>query len=102
VALRVVDDGPGIPAERLSHLFDRFYRGGTLARGRDDGGAGLGLAIAREITQGYGGSIAVESTVGEGTAFTVQFPLLTLTTSPDPADTPTTAIPTPVARLTDH
>lgn len=96
VELRVVDDGPGIPAERLPHLFDRFYRGGTLARGRDDGGAGLGLAIAREITQGYDGTIAVESTVGRGTAFTVQFPLLTPATSYRPADLPI-AVPTPVA-----
>jgi len=97
--LRVVDDGPGIPAERLPHLFERFYRGGTLARGRDDGGAGLGLAIAREITQGFGGTITVESTVGRGTAFTIQFPLLVST---PPADTPTTAIPAPVASLQDH
>ncbi len=97
VELRVIDDGPGIPAERLPHLFERFYRGGTLARGRDDGGAGLGLAIAREIAQGYGGSIAVESTVGRGTAFTVQFPLLTPTAPYRPADIPAPSIPTPVA-----
>lgn len=84
VELRVVDNGPGILPERLPHLFERFYRGGTLARGRDDGGAGLGLAIAREIAQGYGGAIAVESTVGQGTAFTVHFPLLAATT-PHPA-----------------
>ena len=97
VELRVVDDGPGIPAERLPHLFDRFYRGGTLARGRDDGGAGLGLAIAREITQGYDGTIAVESTVGRGTAFTVHFPLLTAVTDYLPADIPAASIPTPIA-----
>jgi two-component system, OmpR family, sensor kinase len=97
VELRVVDDGPGIPAERLPHLFDRFYRGGTLARGRDDGGAGLGLAIAREITQGYDGTIAVESTVGRGTAFTVQFPLLTAATDYHPADIPTASVPAPIA-----
>ena len=99
VELRVMDNGPGIPAERLPHLFDRFYRGGTLARGRDDGGAGLGLAIAREIAQGYGGTIAVESTVGQGTAFTVQFPLLTPAEPYRPADLPTASIPTPVATL---
>jgi two-component system, OmpR family, sensor kinase len=98
VELRVMDDGPGIPAERLPHLFDRFYRGGTFARGRDDGGAGLGLAIAREIAQGYGGTIAVESTVGRGTAFTVQFPLLTPITPIHPADTPA-ALPAPIASV---
>ncbi|MDQ2787209.1 MAG: HAMP domain-containing histidine kinase, partial [Chloroflexota bacterium] len=97
VELRVMDDGPGIPADRLPHLFERFYRGGTLARGRDDGGAGLGLAIAREIAQGYGGSIAVESTVGRGTAFTVQFPLLTPTIPSHPADLPTSSVPIPIA-----
>lgn len=97
VELRVMDDGPGIPAERLPYLFDRFYRGGTLARGRDDGGAGLGLAIAREIAQGYDGTIAVESTVGRGTAFTVQFPLLTSLTSYRSADIPAVALPTPIA-----
>ena len=101
--LRVTDNGPGIPPERLPHLFDRFYRGGTLARGRDDGGAGLGLAIAREITQGFGGSIAVESTAGRGTAFTVTFPLLTATPVPPaseypaPADAPISPAPAPVA-----
>lgn len=73
---RVVDDGPGIPADCLPLLFDRFYRGGTPARGRDDGGAGLGLAIARDIVDGHKGTIAVESTVGEGTAFIVALPLL--------------------------
>jgi two-component system, OmpR family, sensor kinase len=97
VELRVMDNGPGIPPERLPHLFDRFYRGGTLARGRDDGGAGLGLAIAREIAQGFGGAIAVESTVGQGTAFTVQFPLLPAEASYRPADLPTSSVPTPIA-----
>lgn len=99
VELRVVDDGPGIPAERLPHLFERFYRGGTLARGRDDGGAGLGLAIAREIVQGYGGTIAVESTVGQGTAFTVQFPLLPAASPAAHADAPTSSVPAPIASL---
>ncbi len=99
VELRVVDEGPGIPADRLPHLFDRFYRGGTLARGRDDGGAGLGLAIAREIAQGFGGTIAVESTVGRGTAFTVEFPILTPAPS-YPADVPEPSVPASVASAT--
>ncbi len=100
VELRVIDDGPGIPAERLPHLFERFYRGGTLARGRDDGGAGLGLAIAREIVQGFGGTIAVDSTLGQGTAFTIQFPILPLSPYRAP-DAPTASVPTPIA-TTSH
>ena len=98
--LRVVDDGPGIPADRLPYLFERFYRGGTLARGRDDGGAGLGLAIAREITQGFGGTIAVESTVGRGTAFTIQFPLLATAAHPDMADEHAGSVAAPIASVT--
>lgn len=74
IEVRVADDGPGIPADQLPHLFERFYRGGTPARGRDDGGAGLGLAIAREIVQTFGGTIGVESSVGHGTAFIVRLP----------------------------
>ncbi len=88
-ALRVEDDGPGIPSDRLPHLFERFFRGGTPARGRDDGGAGLGLAIAREIAEQTNGVITVESIEGHGTSFTVRFPLL-----PDAALAP---LPTPVA-----
>ncbi|MCA1726042.1 MAG: two-component sensor histidine kinase, partial [Thermomicrobia bacterium] len=76
--------------------------GGTLARGRDDGGAGLGLAIAREIAQGYGGTIAVESTVERGTAFTVQFPLLTSMTPYHPDDTPTVPVTTSTASSKEH
>jgi len=101
VEFRVMDDGPGIPAERLPHLFERFYRGGTLARGRDDGGAGLGLAIAREIAQGYGGTIAVESTVEHGTAFTVQFPLFTPYPY-YPANAPASSVPTSIASVKEH
>lgn len=92
--LRVADDGPGITADRLPHLFERFYRGGTPARGRDDGGAGLGLAIAREIAREYGGTITVESDEERGTAFTVRFPLLP-DAAAQPAEYP--AHPAPVA-----
>jgi len=94
VELRVADDGPGIPADRLPHLFERFYRGGTPARGRDDGGAGLGLAIAQEIVYTFEGTMSVESSVGHGTAFIVRLPRIEdvsddlLDVSPDAASGP--------------
>lgn len=75
----VSDSGPGIPTEHLPHLFERFYRvEGDRARYLEEdgqGGAGLGLAIAAEIVRVHGGRIEVESTMGEGTTFTVRLPL---------------------------
>lgn len=65
VRFAVRDRGPGIAPEILPHVFDRFYR----APGQTKTGAGLGLAIAREIVVAHGGSIACTSTVGEGTEF---------------------------------
>jgi len=71
--LTVHNTGPAIPAQRLPHLFERFYRSDE-ARDRERGGYGLGLAIAQSIVQGHGGRIAVESREGEGTTFTVTLP----------------------------
>ena len=65
VRFAVRDRGPGIPATSIAHVFDRFYR----APDQEKKGAGLGLAIAREIVVAHGGSIACHSTVGEGTEF---------------------------------
>jgi len=73
VELRVRDTGTGIPEEHLPHVFDRFYRV-DKARGRAEGGAGLGLAISRWIVEAHGGSISVESIEGEGSTFTVRLP----------------------------
>jgi len=70
----VADNGSGIAAEHLPHLFSRFYRV-DKARSRELGGAGLGLAIAKWIVARHGGSIKVESRVGMGTTFTVVLPL---------------------------
>jgi signal transduction histidine kinase len=75
VQIAVTDDGPGIAAEHLPHLFERFYRVDS-ARGRQDGGgSGLGLAIAQEIVTAHDGEIKVASELGRGTVFTVSLPL---------------------------
>ncbi|MDX1664881.1 MAG: ATP-binding protein [Candidatus Promineifilaceae bacterium] len=75
VRVEVADTGPGISAEHLPHLFERFYRAESdRARGDEGGGAGLGLAIAAEIARMHGGRIRVESELGAGTLFTVTLP----------------------------
>lgn len=73
VVLKVMDNGPGIPEEFHSRLFERFYRI-DRGRSRDAGGTGLGLAIVKHIMQSHGGSVSVKSKVGEGTEFTCVFP----------------------------
>ena len=65
----VEDAGRGIPAADLPFIFDEFFQSD-----RAEPGAGLGLAIARELTEAHGGSIDVESAVGGGTRFTVRLP----------------------------
>ncbi len=73
VRMSVTDDGPGIAPEHLGKLFDRFYRV-EESRSRDQGGAGLGLAIARSIVDAHGGRIWFESEVGRGTTVNVWLP----------------------------
>lgn len=73
VQLTVSDDGPGIDAELVPHLFERFVRA-DKARSRQSGHSGLGLAIAASIVEAHSGSIGVESGT-EGTTFTVTLPL---------------------------
>ncbi|MBI3882640.1 MAG: HAMP domain-containing protein [Verrucomicrobia bacterium] len=69
----VADNGAGIPAEALPHLFERFFRV-DKSRARAQGGSGLGLSICKAIAEAHGGSIGVESEVGKGTKFTVRIP----------------------------
>jgi signal transduction histidine kinase/ligand-binding sensor domain-containing protein/DNA-binding response OmpR family regulator len=68
--ISVRDDGPGIAAADLPHIFDRFYRGNE-ATGRQQPGTGIGLALARELTVLHGGTLDVESEDGSGSTFTV-------------------------------
>jgi signal transduction histidine kinase len=75
VALEVGDTGPGITSEDLPRIFERYYRG-EAARRSGVPGTGLGLAISEEIIKRHGGRIAVESTVGQGSTFTVWLPAL--------------------------
>jgi two-component system phosphate regulon sensor histidine kinase PhoR len=70
VAIMVSDTGIGIPPKDLPRIFERFYRVDT-ARSREQGGTGLGLAIVKHIIQQHGGSVAVESTPGKGSTFSV-------------------------------
>jgi two-component system OmpR family sensor kinase len=72
--IAVSDSGPGIPAHEIPRLFERFYRG-SAARQSDTPGVGLGLAICRAVVERQGGTIAVSSTLGGGTAVSVSLPL---------------------------
>jgi signal transduction histidine kinase len=72
--LEVADDGIGIPAEALPHVFKRFFRVDS-SRSREQGGAGLGLAIVKSICSAHGGDIEVISTPGRGSTFRLRQPL---------------------------
>jgi two-component system sensor histidine kinase CiaH len=72
--LVVSDTGPGIAPEHLPHIFERFYRT-DAARSSEDGGVGLGLALADWIVRAHHGHIRVDSEVGKGSTFTVKLPL---------------------------
>jgi signal transduction histidine kinase len=71
VAIHIRDTGPGIPPAALPHIFERFYR---VDPARTSAGAGLGLAIAKELVEAQGGAISVESQWGKGSQFTLTLP----------------------------
>jgi signal transduction histidine kinase len=71
--ITVRDSGVGIPEPELNNIFDRFYRVDRV-RSKNNGGAGLGLAIARWIAEMHGGTIAAESKVGAGSEFQIRLP----------------------------
>jgi signal transduction histidine kinase len=73
VRVEVRDTGEGIPAEDLPHIWERFYRGENAQQ--DSRGAGLGLALVKELTEAMGGSVEVESVVGQGSCFVVRLPV---------------------------
>jgi signal transduction histidine kinase len=69
VSCTVADTGPGIPAEEILHVFERFYRGDRSRARKGADGSGLGLAIAKAIVEAHGGRIWVESELGQGSRF---------------------------------
>ena len=73
IIIRVADNGIGIPGDKMKHLFERFYDGDY--RRFQTMGTGLGLALARDLTYLYGGTLDCESTEGQGTTFTVKLPI---------------------------
>ncbi len=74
IKISVEGNGYGIEAEHLPRLFERFYRI-DKARSRKLGGTGLGLAIVKHIAQAHHGSVAVQSTAGKGSTFTLSIPV---------------------------
>jgi signal transduction histidine kinase len=73
VRISVSDTGIGIPAEDLPRIFERFYRV-DKARSREVGGTGLGLSIVKHIAERMNGRVSVESELGKGSTFTLEFP----------------------------
>jgi two-component system, OmpR family, sensor histidine kinase BaeS len=71
--IQVIDKGPGIAADQLPHLFERFYRV-DASRSRHTGGAGLGLSIVKQLVLAHGGRVWAESTPGQGSTFSFTLP----------------------------
>lgn len=98
VDLSIRDYGPGIPEERLPKIFEPYF---STKSGPDEtgkGGTGLGLYACRQIIEAHRGRIRVESTVGQGTCFTIKLPIAALATSLPVADLPVSAARSPTTR----
>lgn len=74
VIIEITDNGVGMDAEALPHIFDRFYRADP-SRNSNNGGSGLGLAISKQMIEGHGGTIEARSMKDEGTCMTIKLPL---------------------------
>src|SRR5581483_3831622 len=88
VEIFVADDGPGIPSDSLSRVFERFYRV-DRARSRESGGTGLGLAIVKHIVQAHGGEVWVKSDLGKGAVFSFTLPRRVPSAERDALESPT-------------
>jgi signal transduction histidine kinase len=93
VVIEVADHGPGLTPEDRRRAFRRFYRADPV-RAREDGGAGLGLSIARELILAQGGSISLVDTPGGGLTVRVELPLAVEPTTPAEPASPAAAAPT--------
>ena len=78
---RAHDDGPGVPAADLPHVFERFYRG-EKTRAREEGGSGLGLSIVQGLVRALRGDVQLQSEEGRGTTVTVRLPIFRSVTDP--------------------
>ena len=86
--LEVADEGPGLDEEHAAKVFDRFFRVDP-ARARENGGAGLGLAIVAAIVEAHGGSVSVETAPGAGARFIVRLPVAVRPDATEPKQGPT-------------
>jgi two-component system phosphate regulon sensor histidine kinase PhoR len=75
ISIHIDDAGEGIPEDELSRIFERFYQLDKARTGGPKRGAGLGLAISREIVQAHGGRLVAQSVIGRGSRFSVQLPI---------------------------
>ena len=74
--IEIIDSGKGIPEKHLSRIFERFYKVDGFRKKEAKPGTGLGLAIAQQIVQAHDGTISVRSTLGEGSVFEVNIPVV--------------------------